>query len=258
MQETIYKMNTPVSIALLADLHERPVGPAFVSLRARRPDIICIAGDMLYGSPSGNGDLVAERIVPVLKTCVTIAPTFLSLGNHEWILCQEDMELLRSTGAHVLDNCWEEWHGILIGGLTSATVINYRQYRSTTHEKYPKRPSSVGEKPKSSMTWIRDFCKQTGFKILLCHHPEYYPRYLANFPIDLVLSGHAHGGQWRIFHQGVFAPGQGWFPKLTSGVHGHLVISRGLANTAPVPRFFNPTEIVYIEPEGAGRDRKMG
>ena len=70
--------------------------------------------------------------------------------------------------------------------------------------------------------------------------------------IDLVLSGHAHGGQMRLFGHGLYAPGQGWLPEFTSGMYkgenGSLVISRGLANTAsPVPRIFNEQEIVYVE-----------
>ena len=75
---------------------------------------------------------------------------------------------------------------------------------------------------------------------------------MTNRKIDLVLSGHAHGGQFRLFGQGIFSPGQGWFPEYTSGIHkgenGRMIVSKGLANTAHmVPRLFNPTEIVYIE-----------
>ena len=82
---------------------------------------------------------------------------------------------------------------------------------------------------------------------LLCHHPEYWPRYVRDLPVDLTLSGHAHGGQIRLFGQGLFAPGQGLFPRYTSGVHeGRLVISRGLANTTRIPRLFNPTELVCV------------
>ena len=66
-------------------------------------------------------------------------------------------------------------------------------------------------------------------------------------PIDLTLSGHAHGGQIRLLGQGLFAPGQGVLPRYTSGVYeGRLIVSRGLANTTFVPRLFNPTEMVYI------------
>jgi predicted MPP superfamily phosphohydrolase len=91
------------------------------------------------------------------------------------------------------------------------------------------------------------FSSVEGFKLLLCHHPEYYPRYIRERDIDLTLSGHAHGGQWQIVGRGIFAPGQGLFPRYTGGVYeGRLVVSRGLTNTVSVPRFGNPTELVRI------------
>ena len=63
-----------------------------------------------------------------------------------------------------------------------------------------------------------------------------------------MVSGHAHGGQWRIFGRGVFAPGQGLFPKYTSGIHdGRLVISRGLKKSGTIPRIFNSPELVIID-----------
>lgn len=70
-------------------------------------------------------------------------------------------------------------------------------------------------------------------------------------PGDLVLSGHAHGGQWSFMGRGIIAPGQGWFPKYTSGVHqgqyGSMIISRGLSNPyKSVPRIGNPCEVVYV------------
>lgn len=66
---------------------------------------------------------------------------------------------------------------------------------------------------------------------------------------DLITCGHAHGGQVRLFGHGLFAPGQGFWPHYTKGVYGgKMVISAGCSNTAPVPRLFNPTEIVYINP----------
>jgi predicted MPP superfamily phosphohydrolase len=101
-------------------------------------------------------------------------------------------------------------------------------------------------------TWLTAFSATPGYHILLCHHPEYFPRIPES--IELVLSGHAHGGQWRLYNPfkrqwiGVFAPGQGLWPRWTKGVYeGRLVVSAGLSNTVSVPRLFNPTEIVYIE-----------
>ena len=99
-----------------------------------------------------------------------------------------------------------------------------------------------------NLDWLDSFEHSGMFRILLCHHPEYWPRYLRKRSIDLVLSGHAHGGQIRLFGRGLYAPGQGIFPRYTSSVHeGRLVVSRGLANTTVIPRLFNPPEIVYVE-----------
>ncbi len=78
--------------------------------------------------------------------------------------------------------------------------------------------------------------------------PEYYPRYLADTDINLILSGHAHRGQFRFFGRGFYAPGKGFFPKLTSGVYDNrLVISRGLANTIKLPRINNPEDLVIVD-----------
>ena len=85
-----------------------------------------------------------------------------------------------------------------------------------------------------------------GFSLLLAHRPSYIEHYLPG-RYDLVLSGHAHGGQWRAFGLAAYAPGQGIFPKYTSGViDGRCVISRGLGNHTIYPRFFNPRELVIV------------
>ena len=111
-----------------------------------------------------------------------------------------------------------------------------------------RRRYGVEKTPPPDLRWLERFSAFQGFKLLLCHHPEYYPVYIKPLDIDIILSGHAHGGQWRLFGRGVFAPGQGLFPALTSGVYDNrLVVSRGLANTAGVPRIFNPTELVIVK-----------
>jgi len=91
------------------------------------------------------------------------------------------------------------------------------------------------------------------FTILLSHRPEIIEEFLPLKP-DLVLSGHAHGGQWRIpviLENGLFAPNQGLFPKYTNGEYffgdTELIVSRGLAReSTAVPRVFNRPEIVFI------------
>lgn len=254
LRETFYRLNTPVRLALLTDLHERPFHSIQDSLLRHHPDIICIAGDMIYGSNAAEDSLVAKRILPVIAACASLAPTFVSIGNHEWMLGQEDLEAMAETGVTVLENRWIEWNGIRIGGFSSAAFTSYQQFRRGRPERYPKRAylplrrTETYQKPVPDTAWLEDYSISPCYKILLCHHPEYYPEYLKDREINLVLSGHAHGGQIRIFDRGLFAPGQGWFPKLTSGVHDErLVISRGLSNTGGIiPRLFNPREIVYI------------
>ena len=191
-----------------------------------------------------------KYVLPFLQACADIAPTFMSLGNHEWTLCDEDIAIMEETGVTVLDNSFVQYKNVVIGGLSSAGVTMYREYRKVKPERYPHW--DYGDRPDISdpdVAWLDNFCDQDGYKILLSHHPEYRNRYLKNKPIDMVLSGHAHGGQIRLFGRGLFAPGQGILPKYTSGVHGNMIISKGLANTAgTIPRLFNPREVVFIEP----------
>ena len=119
---------------------------------------------------------------------------------------------------------------LFIGGLSSGRNYN---------------DANASQKP--NIYFLSAFEKVDGFKILLCHHPEYYKKYLYDRNIDLIISGHAHGGQVRFLNQGLFAPGQGLFPKFTSGMHdGKLIVSRGIAGTELFPRINNSAEIVYI------------
>lgn len=252
MQDTVCKLNLPASICLLSDLHERSF--SFLSdVHDHEPDMIAVTGDVLQGYTLDDNTLIADRMLPFLSACAEIAPTFLSLGNHEWMLHPDDLEMIASAGITVLDNSWVEWNGLFIGGLTSASVSDYRKFRGEFELRYHKwdvRRSRLDELKTPSLPyldWLDEFSSQPGYKVLLTHHPEYWPL-IRDYDIDLVLAGHAHGGQIRILGQGLFAPGQGFLPKLTSGVHdGRLVISRGLSNTAGIiPRLFNPREIVYI------------
>jgi predicted MPP superfamily phosphohydrolase len=92
---------------------------------------------------------------------------------------------------------------------------------------------------------------RNGFTILLSHRPELFDAY-ADYPINLVLTGHAHGGQFRLpFVGGVVAPHQGFFPKYDKGIYRregtNMVVSCGLGNSAFPVRFNNPSELVVVE-----------
>lgn len=235
--------------AVIADLHDSPYGHILERLQRLRPDLILVPGDL-------TEDLTLEGVAPdarpglgFLAQAAAIAPTFYAWGNHETgaghlklrrmardprlippILPVRPhwLEQIRQSGAILLDETYTVFHGLVLGGMRSGLL----------------QPGRVPD-----CSWLEGFCGTPGYRILLSHHPEYFDRFLRPYPIDLVVSGHAHGGQWRIFGRGVYAPDQGLFPAYTCGVHeGRLVISRGLSNTAtPIPRLFNPRELVVID-----------
>lgn len=144
---------------------------------------------------------------------------------------------MKSIGVHVLNDEWEAFNDeIIIGGLTSSFY-----HKCEYHD--PLEPMELF--PETG--WLEEFEKQEGYKILLDHHPENYEPYTKKRKIDLILSGHNHGGQIRLFGKGLYARNQGVFPKYDGGLFDdRLVVSRGLSNTIPIPRWFNPTEIVFI------------
>ena len=270
--ETTYKLpNCPTSLALVSDLHNTDPAPILSSLRSRCPSLICITGDVVYGSrPEGDRSPLETQanVLPFLSACAAIAPTFLSLGNHEWMVDQEDLAAITATGVTVLDNDWHsitvDGNEIILGGLTSGYVTDYRAFRTTqpAEPRYPRQESISGigsavaaSRHKPETAWLEQFAATDPSltHILMSHHPEYFP--LVPKEIDLILSGHAHGGQIRMYNPfkrewlGLWSPGQGWWPKWTRGVYeGRLVVSAGLSNTTWIPRIGNPTEVVYIEP----------
>ena len=264
MLETIYTLpSCPVCAALLADSHNRPVDGAPDSLRLRRPDLILLAGDFVYAAPPKAPGVLKMResrpALELMEACAALAPTFVSLGNHEWMLHEKDLDLIADTGVTVLDNRFVSLTvrdvPLCVGGLSSAHVSAYQAWREAQSDPafYPDPPGRIwAGDPPPELGWLDGFEEQEAYKILLCHHPEYAPRYLSHRRLDLILSGHAHGGQWRYFSRrkqtwrGVYAPGQGLFPPRTEGVHGNQVISRGMSNTAHIPRLWNPPELVYI------------
>ncbi|MBQ3507312.1 MAG: metallophosphoesterase [Clostridia bacterium] len=252
MKPTHYRLTSPkpdisFKAAIVADLHDRPYDTILPILERERPDMILIPGD-LSEALDRPASQVSRSGLGLLAECTAIAPTFYSLGNHEiggchgriykakmagkgelppFVMRDEWREAIEKSGATLLDESFIRWNGFIIGGLGSGLL----------------NPGWVPD-----LSWLEAYAKTAGYKLLLCHHPEYFDRYLRPFDIDLVISGHAHGGQWRIFGRGVYAPDQHLFPKYTSGVHeDRLVISRGVANTFPlIPRFFNRREVVFV------------
>ena len=217
----------PLTVAQIADLHAHPHRHVLAALEKMPPDMIAITGDLFDHLAS------APETLPFLRRCAALSPTVYVYGNHEQTTTEEDAAI-RACGVVLLQNSDTVCCGIHVGGVNSG-FTNRREQGNFTATPVP------------NTDFLARFAALDGYKLLLCHHPEYYPTYLRDLPIDLVLAGHAHGGQWRLGKRAVFAPGQGFFPRYTEGMHeGRLIVSRGLSNTAPVPRFGNPTELVFV------------
>ena len=227
-----------LKIAVAADLHSSPYETPLQMIQAEHPDLILIPGDLMEDTQTEDE---AASGFAFLRECTRIAPTYYSVGNHEiacyhkgnpWRhptpvpLSDRARELIRQTGAILLDNESQMWEGLRICALSSG--INGRE-----------------NKPNAQA--LASFAGESGYRILLCHHPEYYVPYIKDTEIELTVCGHAHGGHWRWFGKGIYAPGQGLFPKFTAGIHdGRCIISRGLGNHTWIPRICNNPELVIL------------
>ncbi|MBR2660977.1 MAG: metallophosphoesterase [Clostridia bacterium] len=218
------RIDRPLRLAVASDLHSGSFDDLLEEFS--RCDAVMIPGDLVDRHRKNN-----ENALRFLETVPEIVPVFYSVGNHErkYRYREEYMRKAAGSKATLLDNESTDFHGVRIGGLSS------------TRTKVP------------DMEFLERFEQEDGYRLLLCHHPEMYRDYVAGRNIDLTLCGHAHGGQMQFFGRGLYAPGQGLFPKLTHGLHdgGKMLISRGMTNGAKprVPRFNNPCELIILNLE---------
>ena len=216
-----------VTVVQLSDLHGKSFGRGNARLINKivkiNPDFIAITGDIIHKYTERNVR-TALRLVSALTAAY---PVVYVSGNHEmrnkgYRFFRRE---LKEAGALVLDDCTADMCGLTVVGLNCASQKNGKVFKITP---------------------------DGGVKVLLAHKPQFWQDYAAA-EFDVILSGHAHGGQWRIPFTdiGFYSPGQGLFPKLTSGVHTsgktRLVISRGLGNSQCPLRLFNRPEIVVVK-----------
>ena len=235
----------PIRAALISDTHGRSIPGLVEAVAEASPDLILVPGDAIENKRPGH-----HEGIPLLSALASVAPLFFSSGNHERELSAEQLRGLEHAGVHRVDLHTEqlEVRGecIRIGGVPSASYEN-GELCQTTLSGLLFPPKALSVLPERTAEYIRRFAREDGVKLLLCHHPEYYERYLRNQNTGIVCSGHAHGGQIRLLGHGLYAPGQGFLPRYTSGVHdGRFVISRGLTNHSFPPRIFNRPELVIL------------
>ena len=229
-------------ILQISDLHNKEFGKEQEKILEKinniNPDIIVFTGDLI-DSNNTNVDVAMKLINKVIN----ISPIYYISGNHEaWSTSYNELKSkLEDSGVIVLEN---EKTNLIKGrdtidiiGLSDTSFINSDLLEYAGNVKTEKLLNTLSE-------------NSSNFKILLSHRPELFDTY-SNSSVDLVFSGHAHGGQFRLpFIGGLVAPDQGFFPKLTEGIHTSnnttMVISRGLGNSIIPIRLFNRPELVVV------------
>jgi len=251
------KLTQPLRLVQIADLHACQFGKEQAKLLSTveklSPDIICITGDHFDDRVTDN--VPAKTLIHALAKKY---PIYFVEGNHE-LYChdrEENLRCLRTNRVILLNGSQAKWsrdgQTVTICGVSDPILEDgsplARKKAGANHDDRPfsQRLAAAAENP-------------DGYMILLSHRPERDAEYSAH-PFDLVLSGHAHGGQWRIpfLLNGVFAPHQGWFPRRAGGLYrnenGQIhIVSRGLSTLLKVPRLFNPPELVCIDIVGKAK-----
>ena len=234
-------------IAHISDLHDANLGndnSDIVEMVAKaRPDIIVLTGDMI-----DSNRLTIERTLSLAERLVAIAPVYYANGNHEAALSNNDYHRLtrglRDAGVEVLEDrsVVVSWHN------ASFQIVGLNDPGFT--------PGTNAEKFDALENSLLLLTRNDMFTLVLAHRPEFIGRYSACNP-ELVLSGHAHGGQIRLpLIGGLYAPGQGAFPKYDAGLYTKgktsMIVSRGIGNSSAPLRINNRPEIVIITLKSEG------
>lgn len=231
-----------LKIIHLSDLHNTEFGKDNEKLlriiKEQKPDAVFVTGDTIDGFYT-NIQIPINLFKEILKIC----DIYFVVGNHEsrvnTNIHTEFIDTLIEIGVIVLkdDSAYIEKDGerIQVIGLKDAS-----DYKIDYSEDYTEKITET----------INILDDKNTFSILLSHHPELFPEY-KNTDIDLVFSGHAHGGQFRLpFFGGIIAPEQGLFPEYDAGVFSEnnttMVVSRGLGNSIIPVRINNSPEVIVL------------
>lgn len=242
------ELTQPLRILQLTDLHSRMFGTdndrLAATVLAQKPDLIVMTGDML-DMTDGNTDVICALI----RRLSSEVPVWYGYGNHEisW-MNRTGIDLapiLTDAGACVVNCSYED------------TEIQDQPLRIGGYHGYYRQPgmfSVTPEQRQSELDFADSFEATDRFKLLLCHIPTAWLDwgYIDDFPVDLVLTGHYHGGQIRLPLLGpLYAPYVGFFPEYTQGMFtgqkAVCVLSRGLGSSPGIPRINNLPEITVID-----------
>lgn len=233
------KLTAEVRLAVVTDFHSSDNADDVVAMVAScAPDAVLLVGD-LFDDDTQNRP--TERTLSLMRQLSAQYPCYYVSGNHEAWTGEMDA-LYQQT----------EEEGVTVLRMSSGvlTVRGQRIALCGIPDPYEMVFSGAPDTEEQLRQALEDV-DSADFTVLLAHRPELLAKY-AQFPLDLVVSGHAHGGQVRIpgVLNGLYAPNQGWFPKLAGGAYTQdgttLIVSRGLAVRTRLPRIFNRPEVVLV------------
>ena len=233
------KLTAEVRLAVVTDFHSSDNADDVVAMVAScAPDAVLLVGDMFDDDIANRP---TERTLSLMRQLSAQYPCYYVSGNHEAWTGEMDA-LYQQT----------EEAGVKVLRMSSGvlTVRGQRIALCGIPDPYEMVFSGAPDTEEQLRQALEDV-DSADFTVLLAHRPELLAKY-AQFPLDLVVSGHAHGGQVRIpgVLNGLYAPNQGWFPKLAGGAYTQdgttLIVSRGLAVRTRLPRIFNRPEVVLV------------
>lgn len=233
------KLTAEVRLAVVTDFHSSDNADDVVAMVAScAPDAVLMVGDMFDDDIANRP---TERTLSLMRQLSAQYPCYYVSGNHEAWTGEMDA-LYQQT----------EEAGVTVLRMSSGvlTVRGQRIALCGVPDPYEMVLSGAPD-TEEQIRQAMENVDSADFTVLLAHRPELLAKY-AQFPLDLVVSGHAHGGQVRIpgVLNGLYAPNQGWFPKLAGGAYTQdgttLIVSRGLAVRTRLPRIFNRPEVVLV------------
>lgn len=233
------KLTAEVRLAVVTDFHSSDNADDVVAMvTSCAPDAVLMVGDMFDDDIANRP---TERTLSLMRQLSAQYPCYYVSGNHEAWTGEMDA-LYQQT----------EEAGVTVLRMSSGvlTVRGQRIALCGIPDPYEMVFSGAPDTEEQLRQALEDV-DSADFTVLLAHRPELLAKY-AQFPLDLVVSGHAHGGQVRIpgVLNGLYAPNQGWFPKLAGGAYTQdgttLIVSRGLAVRTRLPRIFNRPEVVLV------------
>ena len=237
------KVERAIRIAFLSDLHSCNYGENAQTLvsaiERQRPDLILLGGDIF------DDVLPDDNTEALLRQIGGRYPCYYVTGNHEYWGGAEafarKMRILEENHVTRLNN--------------EAATVTVQGVQINICGVNDPEAAKIGERFSfnAALENIAQVSANRNFTLLISHRPERIDDY-AKYPFDLVLAGHAHGGQWRIPYliNGVYAPNQGVFPKYAGGMYMRgdtcMIVGRGLARESTrIPRFYNRPELVIID-----------